>query len=105
MSGQRLVIYVAIMACVTYAIRALPLLLLRNPIRSRFIQSFLTYIPYAVLGAMTIPAIFTSTASVLSALVGLVVAVVLAWRGRGLLTVALAACAAVFITQQLMGLL
>lgn len=104
MSGQRLVIYVAIMAGVTYAIRVLPLILFRKPIQSRFVKSFLFYIPYAVLGAMTIPAILYSTDALLSAVVGLAVAVILAWRGRGLLTVALTACLAVFVTQWLMGL-
>ena len=99
MSTARLLLYILIMAAVTYAIRVLPLILFRKPIRSPFIRSFLHYIPYAVLGAMTIPAIFFATDALLSATVGLVVAVIVVWHKKGLLTVAVAACLAVYITQ------
>ena len=78
MSTARLLLYILIMAAVTYAIRVLPLILFRKPIRSPFIRSFLHYIPYAVLGAMTIPAIFFATDALLSATVRLVVAVIVA---------------------------
>ncbi|WP_329887941.1 AzlD domain-containing protein [Pseudoramibacter faecis] len=101
MSTARLLLYILIMAAVTYAIRVLPLILFRKPIRSPFIRSFLYYIPYAVLGAMTIPAIFFATDSLFSAIVGLVVAVIAAWHKKGLLTVAAAACLAVYFTQWL----
>ena len=80
MSTARLLLYILIMAAVTYAIRVLPLILFRKPIRSPFIRSFLHYIPYAVLGAMTIPAIFFATDALLSATVGLFVAVIVAWH-------------------------
>lgn len=103
MSTARLLLYILIMAAVTYAIRVLPLILFRKPIRSPFIRSFLHYIPYAVLGAMTIPAIFFATDALLSATVGLVVAVIVAWHKKGLLTIAVAACLAVYITQWLMA--
>lgn len=103
MSTARLLQYILVMAAVTYAIRVLPLILFRKPIRSPFIRSFLYYIPYAVLGAMTIPAIFFATDALLSASVGLVVAVIVAWHKKGLLTVAVAACLAVYITQWLMA--
>lgn len=103
MSTARLLQYILVMAAVTYAIRVLPLILFRKPIRSPFIRSFLHYIPYAVLGAMTIPAIFFATDALLSAAVGLVVAVIVAWHKKGLLTVAVAACLAVYITQWLMA--
>jgi branched-subunit amino acid transport protein len=103
MSTARLLLYILIMAAVTYAIRVLPLILFRKPIRSVFIRSFLYYIPYAVLGAMTIPAIFFATDSLLSATVGLVVAVIAAWHKKGLLTVAVAACLAVYLTQWLIA--
>ncbi|WP_455127081.1 AzlD domain-containing protein [Pseudoramibacter alactolyticus] len=103
MSTARLLLYILIMAAVTYAIRVLPLILFRKPIRSPFIRSFLHYIPYAVLGAMTIPAIFFATDALLSATVGLVVAVIVAWHKKGLLTVAVAACLTVYITQWLMA--
>lgn len=55
--------YIAVMAGTTYLIRALPMLLVRRKIKSHFVQSFLYYVPYAVLAAMTVPAILESTAS------------------------------------------
>jgi branched-subunit amino acid transport protein len=91
--------YVAVMAVVTYLIRMLPLTAFRRPIRSRFFQSFLTYIPYAVLGAMTFPEVLYSTGDLRTAAAGVVTAVVLAWRGKSLLTVAIAACCAVAAAQ------
>ncbi|MBQ9210835.1 MAG: AzlD domain-containing protein [Clostridia bacterium] len=99
MSWSAFVPYVAVMAVVTYLIRMLPLTAFRRPIHSRFIQSFLTYIPYAVLGAMTFPEVFYSTGDLRTAAVGVVVAVILAWRGKSLLTVAIAACLAVAAAQ------
>ena len=94
--------YVAVMAAVTYLIRMLPLTAWRKPIKSRFFQSFLTYIPYAVLGAMTFPDVLYSTGDLRTAAVGVAVAVVLAWRGKSLLTVAISACAAVAAAQGLL---
>ena len=91
--------YVAVMAVVTYLIRMLPLTVYRKPIRSRFVRSFLTYIPFAVLGAMTFPEVLYSTGDLKTAAAGVVVAVFLAWRGKSLLTVAIAACAAVAAAQ------
>ena len=101
--------YVLVMAVVTYLIRMLPLTVFRKPIRSRFVRSFLYYVPYAVLAAMTIPDVLYATGYVAGgstqplwcALCGLVVAVVLAWRGRSLLTVAVAACTGVAAAQGL----
>ena len=95
--------YIAVMAGVTYAIRVLPLVLFRKEIKSTFVRSFLYYIPYAVLGAMTFPAVFYSTGSVASATVGLVVAVFLAIKGKGLVTVAVLAGVAVLAAEALMG--
>ncbi len=92
-------LYLLIMAGSTYLIRVLPFVAVRHKIENRFIRSFLYYIPYAVLTAMTIPAIFTATASVISACVGLVVAVLLALKKCSLTTVALAACLAVYLTE------
>ena len=99
MSWRIFLPYLAVMAVVPYLIRMLPMTLFRRPIRSRFMQGFLTYIPYAVLGAMTFPDVMYSTGDMRTAAVGVVVAVVLAWRGKSLLTVALAACAAVAAAQ------
>ncbi len=88
-----------IMAVVTYLIRMLPLVLMRKKLKNRFLRSVLAYAPYAVLSAMTIPHILYSTSSPLSAAAGLVVAIVLAFAEKGLLTVALGASAAVFIAE------
>ena len=94
--------YIITMAVTTYLIRVLPLTVFRKPIRSRFIRSFLHYVPYACLTAMTFPAILSSTESMLSGAAALLVAVVLAFRGKSLLTVSLASCAAVFIVERLL---
>ena len=90
--------YLAVMAGVTYLIRMLPLVAFRKKIESRFVKSFLFYVPYAVLGAMTIPAIIYSTGSIPAACAGLIVALLLAWHEKSLLTVALCASAAAFLT-------
>ena len=95
-------ISVTIMALVTYLPRMLPLVIFRKKINNRYVRSFLNYVPYAVLAAMTFPAIFFATSSPLSALAGLIVALALAYWGKGLLTVALSASAAVFLTELLM---
>ena len=99
MNSETFWLYLTVMAGVTYLIRMLPLTFFRKQIKSPFIRSFLAYVPYAVLAAMTIPEIFYSTGSVYTALAGLAVALVLSWLEKGLLTVALCACAAVYLTQ------
>ncbi|MBQ3591281.1 MAG: AzlD domain-containing protein [Clostridia bacterium] len=96
---MRLLCYIAIMALVTYAIRAIPFVAFRKKIRSRFVQDFLYYVPYAVLSAMTIPAVLYATDHMASAAVGAAVAVVLAFFRRGLLTVALSACGAALAAE------
>ncbi|MBR2338037.1 MAG: AzlD domain-containing protein [Clostridia bacterium] len=93
-----LVIYIAVMAGVTYLIRMLPFTLFRKKITSRFMRSFLEYIPYAVLAAMTVPAIFYSTGDMVTAAVGTAVALVLAFCNCPLIVVALAAAAAALVT-------
>ena len=92
-----IVIYIAVMAGVTYLIRFLRLTLFQRLIMSGFFRSFLYYIPYAVLSAMTIPAIFYSTDSIATAIAGTVVALVLAYVRLPLIVVALAAAAARFL--------
>ncbi len=99
MSIRTYFIYLLIMAGTTYLIRALPFAAVKKKIENRFIRSFLYYIPFAVLTAMTIPDIFTATASVISASVGLLVAIILALRGKSLTTVVVAACYAVNIAE------
>lgn len=98
-------LYILTMALTTYLIRVLPLTLFRKPIRSRFVKSFLHYVPYACLTAMTFPAILSSTASIISGAAALVIAVVLAYRGKSLLTVSLAASAAVMVTEWVLAFL
>ncbi|MBQ3103201.1 MAG: AzlD domain-containing protein [Oscillospiraceae bacterium] len=93
-----IVIYIAVMAGVTYLVRMIPFTLFRRKIKSRFFRGFLYYIPYAVLSAMTIPAIFYSTNSMPTAIVGAVVAVGLAYCRLPLIVVAIAAAAASFVT-------
>lgn len=91
-------LYLLVTAGVTYLIRMLPLVLMKKKIRSRFLLSFLHYIPYSVLAVMTIPAIFYATDRI-PAIAGFTVAVLLAYRGKSLLTVAAAACTAVLLTM------
>lgn len=98
-------IYIIVMAVTTYLIRALPLVLLKKPITNRFFKSFLHYIPVACLTAMTFPAILFATNSVVSGIAGLVVAVILAFRNKSLITVAACACATVFLTELLLRFL
>lgn len=90
------VIYIAIMAGVTYLIRMLPIMVFRRKIKSQVVQSFLYYVPYAVLGAMTIPAVFYSTGSMAASAAGFAAAFAAAFFGRSLITVALAASAAAY---------
>lgn len=92
-------IYLAVMTLTTYAVRALPFAVFTKKIKSRFFKSFLTYVPYAVLSAMTIPAILYATESIWSAAVGLLIAVVLSLFEMDLMVVALAACLGVYIME------
>ena len=96
---MRMLGYIAVMALVTYAIRALPFVLFRKKITSRFVQDFLFYVPYAVLSAMTVPAVLYAADHMISAAIGAAVAVVLAFFRRGLLTVALSACGAALAAE------
>ena len=90
-------IYIGVMAGVTYLIRMIPFAVFRRKIRSRFFKSFLHYVPYAVLSAMTIPAVFYATGDVITSVVGAVVAVILAYFNLPLIVVALAASAAALV--------
>lgn len=93
-----MVIYIAVMAGVTYLIRMIPFTLFRRKIKSRFIQSVLYYIPYAVLSAMTFPSIFYSTDNTVTAVIGTIVAVILAYFRLPLTVVALAACVSALVS-------
>lgn len=92
-------VYIFTMALTTYLIRVLPLTIFRKPIRSCFLRSFLHYVPYACLTAMTFPAILSSTASIISGAAALIVAILLAYRGKSLIVVAVSSSAAVLIAE------
>ena len=94
-----IIVYIAVMAGVTYLIRMIPFTAFRKQIKSRFIKSILYYLPYAVLAAMTVPAIFYSTGNIKSAIVGTIVAVVIAFFEKPLIVVALEAAASGLITD------
>lgn len=96
-----MLIYITVMAGVTYLIRMIPFTLFRKKIKSRFIQSVLYYIPYAVLSAMTFPSIFYSTDNTATAIIGTIVAVFLAYFRLPLTVVALAACVSALISGYL----
>lgn len=91
--------YIFVMAAVTYLIRMIPLVLLKKEITNVWIKSFLFYVPYVTLAVMTFPAILSATGSFVSGAAALVVAVILAYRGKSLFRVAVAACAAVFVLE------
>lgn len=100
-SNGQILVYIAVMAGVTYLIRLLPLVCFRKKITNVFVKSFLYYVPYAVLGAMTVPAIFSSTGYTLSAVAGLLAAVFFAYREKSLLYVAVMASLVVFAAERL----
>ena len=91
--------YIAVMAAVTYLIRMIPLVLLKKEITNTWVKSFLFYVPYVTLAVMTFPAILEATDSPASGAAALVAAVILAYRGKGLIQVAAAACAVVFALE------
>ena len=84
MDNKLFFIYLIILACSTYLIRVIPFVAIKHKINNRFIRSFLYYVPYAVLTAMTIPAIFYATSWWVGAAAGLVIAVILSLKGKGL---------------------
>ena len=98
-------IYILIMAAVSYLIRVLPLTLIRKPIQSRFLKSFLYYVPYVTLSVMTFPAILDATENPVAGLCALLVGVVAAFAGAGLLKVAIACCGVVFLAEWILPLL
>lgn len=93
-----LILYIVVMAGVTYLIRAIPFTVFRKKITSPFFKSFLYYTPYAVLSAMTIPAIFYATGNITTSIIGTAVAVILAYLNQPLIIVALSAAAAALIS-------
>lgn len=94
--------YLLVMAGVTYLIRIIPFVLINKKIENKFINSFLYYVPYTVLTAMTFPAILYATGSIISAAAGFLAAILISYRGKGLLTVAVGACLAVLVVELIM---
>lgn len=94
---MKVAIYITAMAVVTYLIRMIPFAFFRRKIKSKFFRSFLYYIPYAVLSAMTVPAIFYSTGNILTAVAGTITAFMLSYFNLPLIVVALSATATAFI--------
>lgn len=99
---QNVYIYIFIMAAVTYAIRVLPLTLIRKPIKNQFIQSFLYYVPYVTLAVMTFPAIIHATQSPISGAFALIIGVLAAWFGFDLFKVAITCCGMVLLIELFM---
>lgn len=98
-------VYIFAMSLTTYLIRMLPLTIFRKPIKSRFLRSFLYYVPYVCLTAMTFPSILSSTDSMLSGAAALAVGIALAYKGMSLIVVALSSSAAVLIVEFLLKLI
>lgn len=92
-------LYILVMALTTYAIRVLPLTLIRRPISSRFLRSFLYYVPYVTLAVMTFPAITTVTQSPAAGIAAMLAGVVAAWCGLGLFPVSLLCCGTVIALE------
>ena len=95
-------LYIAVMAGVTYLIRMLPLALFRKKISSRFVRSFLYYVPYVTLAVMTFPAIMDATAQPMAGLASLLLGMIIAWFGGGLFPTAIACSVTVFVLEMIL---
>lgn len=102
MENSKFFLYLLVMAGVTYLVRAIPMALIKEKIKNRFVLSFLHYIPYTVLSAMTVPAIFYATDSPITATVGFIVAIIAALFERSLVQVAALSCLGVLVTEIVM---
>ncbi|MBQ3195174.1 MAG: AzlD domain-containing protein [Clostridia bacterium] len=105
MDDKRFWLYLLVLAGSTYLIRAIPFAAMQRKVKSTFIKSFLYYIPYTVLSAMTFPAALYATGNTLAAATGLITATVLAVLGKGLTVVAIASSVTVFAAEQLLNLI
>lgn len=99
MSDIKIIIYIVVMAITTYLIRMIPITLFKKKIQNKYILSFLHYMPYAVLGAMTFPAILYATDNIYSSVIGMFTAIGLAYMQKNLITVALTSSLAVFLVE------
>ena len=98
MNGK-IYLYILVCAAVSFLIRELPLTLIRRPIKSRFLRSFLYYVPYVTLAVMTFPAITTATDSPIAGACAMVAGIAGAWLGLGLLPVSMLCCITVLVLQ------
>ena len=98
-------VYIFVMALVTYLIRMLPLTLFKKKIQNKFVLSFLYYVPYTCLTAMTVPAIFSATSSPVTAWIGFLTAVILGFLKKNLITVAAISCVSVFVAEIIVGMI
>ena len=105
MDTKTFIIYLVVMAGVTYLIRAVPFVMVNKKIENMYIKAFFNYIPYTVLAAMTVPAVFYSTGNTVTAVLGFITALVPAYMRKSLIVVALSASAAVFAGSLIMGVL
>ena len=97
--SKNIYIYLLVMAVVTYAIRVIPLTVVRKRIKSRFFQSFLYYVPYVTLAVMTFPAMMNATQNIYSGVAALIVGIIIAWLGGGLFPVAASCCLTVYVLE------
>lgn len=97
--NHNIIVYLIVMAAVTYLIRVLPLTIFRKEIKNRTIRSFLHYVPYVTLSVMTVPAIFSAATNLISGIAAFVMAVLLAYFEKSLFQVAAGACFVVFVLE------
>ena len=90
-------LYILVMFAVTYAIRVIPLTLLRKPITNRFVKSFLFYVPYVTLALMTFPAIVEATSNPIYGIIAFVLGIILSWISGNLFFVEICCCLAVLL--------
>lgn len=105
MDNGKFFVYLLVMAGVTYLVRMIPMVMIKEKIKNKYVLSFLHYIPYSVLSAMTVPACFYATDSPISAAVGFVIAIIASLFERSLIQVACLSCAGVFIAELVMKFL
>ena len=105
MDTKTFIIYLVVMAGVTYLIRAVPFVMVNKKTENMYVKAFFNYIPYTVLAAMTVPAVFYSTGNTVTAVLGFITALVLSYMRKSLIVVALSASAVVFAGSLVMGIL
>ena len=103
MKLSRLLVYIAVTAVSTYLIRVIPLVAIQKKIENRFFRSFLYYVPYAVLAAMIMPAVFYATGNLIASTIGFAIAMIFAYNKKNIVTVACASCIGAFIALVVLG--